>query len=467
MATKRVRLTLDRIRKLPSPEGKQAAYVFDDDPRHLSVRVTPAGVKSYVYCGKLNGTPLRVTIGSVDTWNLDEARTEARRLQTIVDAGRDPRQVKAEITAADEAARAAVAASKEAARLDVQRQQLTLGDAWAVYCEARRPKWGDRNFRDHEKLILPKRSKGEKTLAAGVLASLAPLPLAQVSADTIKQWLDVEGLKRGTQAALGFRLLRAFFNWCGDHAEYREIVQGNVCGSKKVRENVPKARAKDDCLQREQLQLWFSGVRQIRNRQTAAYLQGMLITGARPNELAGLKWADVDFQWHSLTIRDKVEGERIIPLTPYFESLLRELSTLNLTAPPAYRILHGRKVAINLEQWKPADFVFSSSRSESGQIENAGPLHREMLRNAGIPNVTLHGLRRSFGSLSEWCEVPVGIVAQIMGHKPSATAEKHYRVRPLDLLRMWHTKIEGWMLGQAGIEQPSEVAKPVLKVVSG
>jgi len=42
-----------------------------------------------------------------------------------------------------------------------------------------------------------------------------------------------------------------------------------------------------------------------------------------------------------------------------------------------------------------------------------------------------------------------------MGHKPSATAEKHYRQRPLDLLRMWHEKIEAWILQQAGIEQPA------------
>jgi hypothetical protein len=43
-----------------------------------------------------------------------------------------------------------------------------------------------------------------------------------------------------------------------------------------------------------------------------------------------------------------------------------------------------------------------------------------------------------------------------MGHKPSAIAEKHYRRRPLDLLRVWHTKIEGWILEQAGIEQPKQ-----------
>ena len=50
-----------------------------------------------------------------------------------------------------------------------------------------------------------------------------------------------------------------------------------------------------------------------------------------------------------------------------------------------------------------------------------------------------------------------------MGHKPSATAEKHYKVRPLDLLRMWHTKIESWFLEQAGIKL--EEVQPGLRVV--
>lgn len=88
-----------------------------------------------------------------------------------------------------------------------------------------------------------------------------------------------------------------------------------------------------------------------------------------------------------------------------------------------------------------------------------------MLETMGLPHVTLHGLRRSFGTLSEWVECPVGVVAQIQGHKPSAIAEKHYRRRPLDLLRMWHVKIEGWILEQAGIEQPSADEQRGLRVV--
>ena len=88
------------------------------------------------------------------------------------------------------------------------------------------------------------------------------------------------------------------------------------------------------------------------------------------------------------------------------------------------------------------------------------------LTTAGLPALSIHGLRRSFGTLAEWVECPAGVSAQIMGHKPSATAEKHYRVRPLDLLRMWHTKIEDWILEQAGVPHEAEHEPGTLRVVN-
>jgi integrase len=85
---------------------------------------------------------------------------------------------------------------------------------------------------------------------------------------------------------------------------------------------------------------------------------------------------------------------------------------------------------------------------------------------AGIEGLTLHGLRRSFKSLTEWLEIPAGVVAQLMGHKPSATAEKHYTVRPLDLLRMHHERIEAWMLEQAGLVFDATKAETTLRAVA-
>lgn len=80
---------------------------------------------------------------------------------------------------------------------------------------------------------------------------------------------------------------------------------------------------------------------------------------------------------------------------------------------------------------------------------------RHLVMPEVFPQVTLHGLRRSFGTLCERVEMPSGVSAQIMGHRPSAPAEKHYRRPPLDLLRKWHDAIEAWILQEAGVATTS------------
>ncbi len=53
------------------------------------------------------------------------------------------------------------------------------------------------------------------------------------------------------------------------------------------------------------------------------------------------------------------------------------------------------------------------------------------------------------------------MVVQIQGYKPSATAEKHHKMRPLELLRLHHERIEPWVLEQAGatFDRASEQGK--------
>lgn len=463
----RVRLTNERITAFTCPPEKKQVFLWDTEAPGLAVRAT-AGAKSFIFESKLRRQTIRITLGDVRAWALNSvwsgkgddkreiqrgAREEASRLKTIIDQGRDPRQVAADEVAAEQCKRDNEAAAVLSSEADARRNQATVGEVWQTYIEARRPKWSERHLFDHNKVIQASRTKGEgekaRTSTAGVLASLAPLPLSALTANRVGEWLEVETPKRATQAALAFRLLRAFINWCNERDEYKGIAAPDACARKVSREHLPKANAKKDALQREQLKLWFEAVKRIHSPTIAAYLQGLLITGARRNELTGLRWEEVDFEWNSLTIRDKVEGERTIPLTPYLAALLRDLQRRNEVAPTVRRLKTLKDTG---REWKPSPWVFSSASSATGRLEEPSLAHRRAIAAAGLPPVSLHGLRRSFGSLSEWCEVPVGVVAQIMGHKPSATAEKHYRERPLDLLRMWHSRIEAWILEQAGIE---------------
>jgi integrase len=413
----RINLTAGRIRDFKT--DKAQTFLWDADAPGLAVRATATGNKAFIFQAKLNGNAIRCTIGDVKAWGIDEARAQARTLQTLIDKGIDPREEKAERIAAS-----------EAKREESRRQGATVSEAWAAYIEARRAKWSPRHLADHEEVAClggEDRKRGAGKIEPGPLAALMPDRLADLTPERVASWLDDETTRRPTYAARAYRLLRAFMRWCASRSEYAAAANLEAVGSRVAKDHLPRAKAKEgDSLQREQLPAWFAAVREIGSPVISAYLQGLLLTGARREELASLTWADVDFQWRSLTIRDKVEGERIIPLPPYLASLLAALP--------------------HRSEW-----VFSSPTAASGRIQEPRIAHTRALKAAGLPHLSLHGLRRSFGTLAEWVEAPTGISAQIMGHKPSAIAEKHYRRRPLDLLRLWHTRIEGFMLEQAGI----------------
>lgn len=467
----RVQLTTGRVEAFICPADKSQAFLWDSEVRGLGVRATPAGKRSpkggraFVFQGYLrNGDKPRLTIGDTKIWTLDRARAEARRLHTLIDQGIDPRLE-----------RSMRNAEAEARRVAEQRAATTFEEAWSVYVRERDESWGEHSKKAHVRAMCPggkprpSRGRGpdqsDKTLP-GLLYPLASVRLISLDAELLRPWMDGANKRGKTQAANTFRMLRAFLRWCEERTEFKGLVDVGACLSMDVRAKVQSNQAKNDCLQREQLECWFRSVKEISSPIVSAYLQCVLLTGARPNEIEELRWECVDFQWKTLAISDKVEGTRVIPLTPYVSQLLQELYRSNQVPPPEYRILVGKKIRNDVENWRPSPWVFRSSTSASGHIETPREALSRATRSAGLPDLTINGLRRSFGTLTEWVECPTGIVAQIQGHKPSATAEKHYRVRPIDLLRMWHTKIEAWILEQAGIEQPSEEVKPGLRAVT-
>lgn len=132
----RTKLTAGRIRDFACPTDKAQSFLWDTEAPGLAVRAT-AGARAFVFQGKLNGKDLRVTIGDVRAWNLDDARAEARRLQTQIDQGTDPREQKRERIAAAESAKAAAEAAEQAAKAEaVRRARHTLRALCSAYADA-------------------------------------------------------------------------------------------------------------------------------------------------------------------------------------------------------------------------------------------------------------------------------------------------------------------------------------------
>ena len=441
----KIAFTAGRISGFKCPPGKKQAFMWDVTAPGLGLRATPAGKPAYVFQSKYQGKDIRLTIGSPAAWSIPDAQAKARELQRLIDEGKDPRDLKREAIAAVEAKRLQEQEQEQADKVAA----VTVGEAWAAYVAERTPHWGDLHRKDHERLTraggeTSKRgTRGRGVTIAGPLHPLLGLALRDLTAPVIEAWAAREAQTRPTAARLAWRLLKAFLGWCAEQPEYAPVLPSvNPAKTKRAREALGKAKAKDDSLLKEQLPAWFAAVRSIGNSTVAAYLQTLLMTGARPGEVLAMRWDDLNTQWRGLTIRDKVEGERVIPLTPYVHNLLAALPRRN-------------------------GWVFASSRNENTPLTEPNHAHDKACKVAAIDGLTLHGLRRSFGTLSEWLEVPAGVVAQIQGHKPSATAEKHYRVRPLDLLRVHHERIEAWILEQAGIVFDDKAAPGALRVVAG
>lgn len=446
----KVEFTAKRVADHRCEPGKAASFLWDAACPSLGLRTAapsskkPSGAQSYIFQAKLGREVIRVTIGRPSEWSIPEARAKARSLMKLIDEGKDPRQVKADDLAAKQAERDARAAEAAAQQAKEFRESVTLAQVWEAYCADRAPIWSDLHKRDHARIIQAggeSRKRSHKLTEPGPLASLANERLVDLTSDRIEAWARKEGKTRPTRARLALRLLKACLFWCSLRSEYAGICPPAVAQSKKARESLGKPGTKDDVLQREQLPAWFSSVRQIANPVISVYLQALLLTGARREELARLRWEDVDFRWGSLKLNDKVEEFRMVPLTPYVGYLLASLPRRN-------------------------EWVFSSSTAESGRLTEPSIAHRKACAVAAL-DVSLHGLRRSFATLSEWTEMPPAIAAQIQGHKPQGVREKHYLgKRPLDLLRMWHTKFESWVLQETGIAFDPEQAKPGLRAVS-
>jgi integrase len=444
----RVRLTAGRVGDFSCPPNKSQAFLWDTDTPALALRVTPTGRKTYVFESRLRGATIRINIGTAAEWTLEKARAKAKSLKILVDNRTDPRELERQQQAANTAKQAAAAA-----------QALTVGEVWTVYLAERQPHWGTRHYADHLSMAKAggeRKSRGTRVgkglTVPGPIYPLLALRLSELTPEIIEAWAKREAKTRPTYGRLAWRCLKAFLSWCSEQKEYQLLIHSNPAKTKKAREAFGKPAVKSGAIERSQLAAWFAAVRNIGNPVISAYLQTVLLTGARPGEILAMRWEDMNLMWKGLTIRDKVEGERVIPLTPFVSQLL---------------VVLPRRVNVDKKTGEKTanPWVFSSPTAKGGAVSIPRAHHVCACKVAGIEGLTLHDLRRSFKSLTEWLEIPAGVVAQIMGHKPSATAEKHYTVRPLDLLRVHHEKIEAWILEQAGMVFPAKAAPAALRVV--
>jgi integrase len=429
-------LSAGLIERLACPPGKLQTFLRDVKTPGLRVRVTAAGAKSFVFEAKLNRQTIRRTIGDVRVLSIPAAQAKARELAVSIKTDKqDPRELERQQNAAKAAHLAAATA-----------QAVTVGDVWPRYLVEGKPK-RKASFKPRYRADLEgmagaggiKKKRGEGNTRPGPLYPLLALPLAGVNEDSLKSWYDREAKSGEHQAARALMMFRGFLRWCAGRPEYRAMIDRDAGKAAAIVEGLPSNTRRTDALEAAQLPGWWTSVEQLNNRTASVYLRALLLTGARREEMAALKWADIDFRWRNLTLADKVDATRVIPLTPYMAQQLASLPRVN-------------------------EFVFTS-KGKAGRITDTRASHTKALKSAGIDGLTIHGLRRSFSLLGEAAGSPAGAIAQVMGHKPSATAEG-YRPRSVDALRPYLAQIEAHILEQAGVQFVTDLEPGKLRAVA-
>lgn len=197
-------------------------------------------------------------------------------------------------------------------RAQAQLQAALVGEAWVQYLDfqkdkmarphiERGKKWGARHLLDHEHLAQAggeKRKRGSGLTKPGPLYPLLQMRLADIRADTLKDWQRIEAATLANNARQAFEAFRAFWRWCATRPEYAAVIDDKAVEDKELRAEVPSRKSKRfDVLEGPHLGPWFAAVRELGNPVVSAYLQALLLTGARREEMAGLRWQDVDFRW--------------------------------------------------------------------------------------------------------------------------------------------------------------------------
>lgn len=131
------------------------------------------------------------------------------------------------------------------------------------------------------------------------------------------------------------------------------------------------------------------------------------LTGLRRSEAFNLRWEDVDFERQLLTIR-KTKGKRprFVPITPLAEKILRRRTEL------------------------PSPFSADIDKELSS---NPGPIQR-IVAAAGLSNITLHDLRRSFATYMA-PHINKTLLQQLIGHEDYSVTDVFYIGTNSKLLR--------------------------------
>jgi integrase len=374
--------------------GNSPEYVYDQDKPGLAVRLTSGGARTFVFVGRLHGKVTRITLGRIEALPLNKARSAIDKIRGDVALGLDVvaqrkslRRAEAARTILDQAFDQFVAGNRH--RPKTARDYYSL---WTLYVASGLGKKAvDAITSDDVKKL-------HAQVAATVMARRKTRAKERALASQGRAAYVSDDWKGHRTANKVVSLVRAVLAFSGREAD-------NPVGSVAWFKQSPRRRRLSD----EEASTFR---RALENFEPVwrEFFTLSLLTGARRQSLLAMRWGDVNLEkarWVIPAAWSKHGDEMVVPLT-------REAAAL----------LTGMK-----ERRGAAPWVFPSEKAKSGHLEEPKTAWARLLQAAGIADLHVHDLRRTFGSRLAETGASGAVIAAAMGHKSLQSARSYLHLQ--------------------------------------
>jgi integrase len=373
-------------------EKGDRCVLWDAEVSGFGLRIYPTGKKSFILNYRHNGRMRLLTIGQYGAITLEQARNEAKKHHVDIIQGDDPLAERQRKRAGD-----------------------TVKDLSSTYLDrhAANKKSGSADKRRIEQHIIP---------AWGSL-KVAAIKRADVAALHTKIGKNKGHYEANRTLALISTMLKLAEHW----GVLEEGAPNPARGVKKF----PEVK-RERFLQSDELPRFFSELAEEPNDTIRDYILISLLTGARRANVQAMQWNQISFE----------QAEWRIPMTKNGTSQTVTLS------PEAVEILKNRK-------YTPSPFVFPGE-GKTGHLVEPKNCWKRILDRAGLADLRIHDLRRTFGSWQVKTGASLPIIGKSLNHKSISTTLIYARL-DLDPVRESVERAAGAMLTAGGLKEPGEI----------
>jgi len=374
------------------PPTQDNFIVYDSKLRGFGVRITSAGVKSFVLNYRVNGRERRYTIARCEDLPVTAAKAEAEKLRGDIAKGIDPLEAKRKEVAAE-------------------RGLPTFSDLTRAYLsEAEKDKRASslRNDRSMLNTIL--------------LPQLGERAAAEISTDDL---VPIHQSLKSTpyRANRVLALASAIFSWALKRPERKEkfgVTDNPARGISRYHEDKREA-----WLSTEQLESFERALQSYSEQDAADALRLLILTGAREGEVLKATWDQFDLarqRWTKPSHHTKQKKEETIPLSEAAVRILKRMAA-NKSGPYLFPVREADSNRVTLRRpWVQvckAAGLATEIRIQGKRLIQGKP--RELLRYK--PTVRIHDLRHTYASHLVSKGQSLHIVGRLLGHtRPETTA---------------------------------------------